>query len=115
MLSALQSAVFNRALELRAAGRRPAAAGAPGDVLQKAATGGLFASTDPAVDQPRVDAGELAPTGPLPGGRENEPPPEHARPRPGGRGDRGRSGRTREDFARAGRDLPGARRPFCSG
>jgi tRNA(Glu) U13 pseudouridine synthase TruD len=50
------------------------------------------------------------PTGPLPGGREIEPPP----------GTPARAiedeaiaavGATRDDFARAGRELPGARRP----
>jgi tRNA pseudouridine13 synthase len=111
LLSAAQSAVFNRALELRAA--RPGGLGAvlAGDVLQKVETGGLFITEDLAIDQPRVDAGELVVTGPLPGGREKEPPP----------GTPARAvedeaisatGATREDFARAGRDLPGARRPF---
>jgi tRNA pseudouridine13 synthase len=110
LLSAAQSAVFNRALELRAGdgGLRAVRAG---DVLQKVASGGLFITEDVAVDQQRVDAGELAITGPLPGGREKEPPP----------GTPARAvedealaavGATREDFARAGRDLPGARRPF---
>jgi tRNA pseudouridine13 synthase len=109
LLSALQSAVFNRALELRAAGGALTEVRA-GDVLKKTDTGGLFVSTDPAVDQPRVDAGEVVPTGPLPGGREIEPPP----------GTPARAieddaiaavGATRDDFARAGRELPGARRP----
>jgi tRNA(Glu) U13 pseudouridine synthase TruD len=57
-----------------------------------------------------VDAGAVIPTAPLPGGREIEPPP----------GTPARAledeaiaaaGATREDFARGGRDLPGARRP----
>jgi tRNA pseudouridine13 synthase len=110
LLSALQSAVFNRTLELRAAaGALTRVLG--GDVLQKVDTGGLFVTTDPAVDQPRVDAGQVVPTGPLPGGREVEPPP----------GSEARAledaaiaalGATREDFARAGRELPGARRAF---
>jgi tRNA pseudouridine13 synthase len=110
LLSAAQSAVFNHALDLRAAagGLRAVRAG---DVLQKVASGGLFVTEDVEVDQRRVDAGELAITGPLPGGREKEPPP----------GSPARAvedealaaaGATREDFARAGRDLPGARRPF---
>jgi tRNA pseudouridine13 synthase len=109
LLSAAQSAVFNRALELResSGGLRLVRAG---DVLQKIATGGLFICEDVATDQSRVDAGELMPTGPLPGTREKEPPP----------GTPSREiedqalvdvGATREDFARAGRDLPGARRP----
>jgi tRNA pseudouridine13 synthase len=108
LLSALQSAVFNRALELRAASG-PLAEVRGGDVLQKTDSGGLFVTTDPPTDQARVDRGEVLPTGPLPGGREIEPPP----------GTPARAlddaaiaavGATREDFARAGRELPGARR-----
>ena len=109
LLSALQSAVFNRALELRAAGG-PLTQVLAGDVLKKTDTGGLFVSTDPAVDQPRVDAGEVMPTGPLPGGREIEPPPDTP-----ARAIEDEAitavGATRDDFARAGRELPGARRP----
>jgi len=109
MLSALQSAVFNRALELRAT-RGPLSRVLLGDVLKKTDTGGLFVSTDPEVDQQRVDAGQVIPTAGLPGGRETEPPP----------GTPARAledeaiaatGATRDDFARLGRDLPGARRP----
>jgi tRNA pseudouridine13 synthase len=110
MLSALQSAVFNRALELRAAAG-PLDRVLRGDVLQKTATGGLFASTDPDVDQPRVDSGECCTTGPLPGGKEIEPPadtPARALE------DQAIAdvGATRDEFANAGRDLPGARRPL---
>jgi tRNA pseudouridine13 synthase len=109
LLSAAQAAVFNQALALRAASGGLSLVRA-GDVLQKTGTGGLFVSTDPAVDQARVDAGEVIPTGPLPGTREREPPPgTPARDIE----DRAlaAAGATREDFARAGRDLPGARRP----
>jgi tRNA pseudouridine13 synthase len=111
LLSAAQSAVFNRALELRAADANGLRTVRLGDVLQKVASGGLFVCEDVEVDQRRVDAGELVVTGPLPGGREKEPPP----------GTPARAvedealaavDATREDFARAGRDLPGARRPF---
>jgi tRNA pseudouridine13 synthase len=113
LLSALQSAVFNRALELRAT-RGALTDVLLGDVLKKTDTGGLFVSTEPDVDQRRVAAGELLPTAPLPGGREVEPPP----------GTPARAledeaiaavGATREDFARAGRELPGARRPVLLG
>ena len=109
LLSALQSAVFNHALELRAASGGLALV-RPGDVLQKTDSGGLFVSTDPIIDQARVDRGEIVPTGPLPGGRETEPPP----------GTPARAledeaiaavGATRADFENAGRELPGARRP----
>src|SRR5215471_11211817 len=109
LLSAAQAAVFNRALDLREAGGGLMRV-RTGDVLQKVASGGLFITEDTTADQRRVDAGELCPTGPLPGGREREPPP----------GTEARAledeaigaiGATREDFARAGRHLPGARRP----
>ena len=110
LLSALQSAVFNRVLAQRAAAG-PLTRLRTGDVLQKTDSGGLFVTTELEVDQPRVDRGEVVPTGPLPGGRETEPPP----------GTEARAledeaiaavGATREDFARAGRELPGARRPL---
>ena len=45
-----------------------------GDVLKKRDSGGLFVTDDRRATQPRVDAGEVVPTGPLPGGREVEPP-----------------------------------------
>lgn len=64
MLSAYQSLLFNRALERRiAAGAFGRALS--GDVLKKHETGGEFVCADPAVDQPRVDAFEVSPTGPL--------------------------------------------------
>jgi tRNA pseudouridine13 synthase len=109
LLSAIQSAVFNRVLALRAESG-PLTRVREGDVLQKTDTGGLFVTTDLAADQPRVDRGEVVPTGPLPGDREIEPPV----------GSEARAmedqaiadvGATREDFTRAGRELPGARRP----
>src|SRR4029077_1581428 len=109
LLSAVQSAVFNRYLELRAASG-PLAQVRPGDVLQKTDSGGLFVSEDPTVDQPRVDAGAVVPTGPLPGTREVDPPagsPAHALESEA----IAAIGATRDDFARGGRELPGARRP----
>ena len=108
LLSALQSAVFNRALELRAASG-PLAEVRAGDVLQKTDSGGLFVSLDPAIDQPRVDRGEVIPTGPLPGGREIEPP-EGTPARAIDDEAIASVGATREDFTSAGRELPGARR-----
>jgi tRNA pseudouridine13 synthase len=111
LLSAAQSAVFNRALELRASRSGGLRGVLAGDVLQKVATGGLFVTEDAEVDQRRVDAGELVVTGPLPGGREKEPPPET--PARAVEDDAlAALGATRQDFTRAGRDLPGARRPY---
>jgi tRNA pseudouridine13 synthase len=109
LLSAVQSEVFNRALARRAetGGLLRVRAG---DVLQKTGSGGLFVTEDPAHDQGRVDAGELVPTGPMPGSREVEPPAgseawelESAA--------LAAVGVTREELASVGRDLPGARRP----
>jgi tRNA pseudouridine13 synthase len=111
LLSAAQADVFNRALDLRAAQPRGLRAVRAGDVLQKIATGGLFVTEDVETDQRRVDAGELAVTGPLPGGREKEPPPDTPA-RDWEDQALAAAGATREDFARAGRDLPGARRPL---
>ena len=113
LLSAAQSAVFNRYLEVR--GQPSGSVDAlrrvrPGDVLQKTASGGLFVCADPVLDQARVDAGEIVPTGPMPGTRVMEPPPDSES---GVLEQEALAviGATREDFARAGRDLPGARRP----
>jgi tRNA pseudouridine13 synthase len=63
-LSAYQSLLFNRALERRLAAGNFARA-LQGDVLKKHETGGEFVCVDPAVDQPRVEAFEVSPTGPL--------------------------------------------------
>jgi tRNA pseudouridine13 synthase len=113
LLMAAQSAVFNQYLELRA---QPGGAPADlrrvraGDVLQKTTSGGMFVCTDVATDQARVDAGELVPTGPMPGTRVTDPPPDSE----AGRLEQqalDAAGATRDDFARAGRELPGARRP----
>ena len=71
----------------------------------------MFVTDDVAIDQARVDAGEMRADGPHAGR------PRHASHRPTARPARWSSealaavGATREDFARAGRDLPGARRP----
>ena len=82
----------------------------PGDVLKKTDTGGLFVSIDPEVDQRARRRGRAHPDG------------ADAR-RPRDRAAAGHAahaledeaiaavGATREDFARPGRDLPGARRP----
>lgn len=110
LISAVQSAVFNLVLERRLeAGtlRRVL----QGDVLQKSATGGIFTSTEPNVDQARLEAGELHTTGPMPGGKAPRPAP-------------GSEAEALEDAASAevglsrtlieanARDLPGTRRPL---
>ncbi len=66
LMSALQSEVFNRTLDLRIEAGLFARALA-GDRMVKHATGGQFAVEDPDREQPRVDSLEISPTGSLPG------------------------------------------------
>lgn len=66
LVSAVQSEIYNRLLALRIT-RGLYARALLGDVMQKHETGGIFTSTDPAVDQARVDRLEISPTGVLPG------------------------------------------------
>ncbi len=63
-LSAVQSALFNDYLALREqSGHRDQVI--DGDILQVCASGGLFATDDPAVDQARFAAQEVVPAGPM--------------------------------------------------
>jgi tRNA pseudouridine13 synthase len=71
LVSALQSELFNAWLTARLADGLYATAIA-GDVLHKRA-GGMFDSTEPAVDGARVAAGEVVPTGPMFGDRMRRP------------------------------------------
>jgi tRNA pseudouridine13 synthase len=63
-LSAVQSMLFNECLagRLRDGVLRTVL---PGDVLAKWPAGGMFTSTDAVVDQPRLDAREVVPAGPM--------------------------------------------------
>jgi tRNA pseudouridine13 synthase len=63
-LSAFQSKLFNEVLALRLS-RGSFSKVLLGDVLKKQETGGEFVSTEPLVDQPRADAFEVSPTGPM--------------------------------------------------
>lgn len=63
-LSAYQSLLFNRALAARI-GDGTLGRALKGDVLRKRDTGGLFVCESPEADQPRVDAFEVSPAGPL--------------------------------------------------
>ena len=67
-LSAMQSVLFNDYLAERVADNLLRTV-LPGDVLMKLPLGGLFVSTDPAADQPRLDAKELVSGGPMFGTR----------------------------------------------
>ena len=105
-LSAYQSDLFNRVLAARLSAGTFATA-LLGDVLKKNLTGGEFLCEDPLVDQPRVDALEVSPTGPLFG-------PEMRRPE--GVVDAleeavlAQEGVTRELFVAGGNETMGARR-----
>jgi tRNA pseudouridine13 synthase len=68
MLSALQSEVFNRIVDLRIE-RDLWMVALPGDVMTKHATGGMFTVVDAEAETPRVAALEISPTGLLPGKR----------------------------------------------
>jgi len=73
LVSAYQSELFNRYLARRIADdkyRRVIS----GDLLQ-VASGGMFATTDPDVDQARLERGEVTPTGPMFGHSMREPIP----------------------------------------
>ena len=109
LLSAVQSAVFNRVLDLRAQ-EGGLLVLRSGDILEKVASGGQFSSTDIAADQARVDSGEVVPTAPLPGGRVRTPEPGSA-----ARALEDRAlaelGIGAEELGQVGRSLPGTRRP----
>ncbi len=75
LISALQSHLFNAWLAARERDGLATTVLA-GDLLQKLATGGMFASADPAVDQARLDAGELVITGPMFGATMRAPLPD---------------------------------------
>jgi tRNA pseudouridine13 synthase len=110
LLSAVQAAVFNRVLDLRAADGGLLRVRA-GDILEKVASGGQFPCTDVAVEQARVDAGEVVPTGPLPGSHVRSPVPGSAAAvlEAQALADLGIG---EGELAQVGRSLPGARRPL---
>ena len=114
MISAVQSAVFNETLALRRE-KGLVHTALVGDVLKKSDTGGLFAVEDAAdavrEAQARLDSGAVVTTGPLPGNREKQPPPDSAAGALEAKAME-RVGVRNEDFAALGRKLPGARRPL---
>ena len=78
LISSVQSAVFNRVLAMRIAMNHLGTA-LIGDLMQKHDTGGLFDVTDSTAEQPRVDAVDISPTGPMFGKRMRSPTGEPAR------------------------------------
>lgn len=71
-ISALQSELFNKVLEKRIALNLLTTL-LPGDLAVKHANGACFSVEDPAIEQPRADAFEISPTGPLIGYRMTFP------------------------------------------
>ena len=67
-VSALQSAIFNDVLSRRI---QSVDRVEDGDLARKIDTGGIFSVEDAAVEQPRAEAFEISPTGPIPGYRCN--------------------------------------------
>lgn len=76
LISAFQSALFNRYLHERITGGLYRQV-IDGDILCKP-TGASFTTSEPAVDQVRLEAGEIAITGPMFGHRMRQGPPESA-------------------------------------
>jgi tRNA pseudouridine13 synthase len=64
LLSAYQSELFNRVLDRRMDDGNFSKV-RKGDVLKKHESGGEFVCAEPRVDQPRMDANEVSPTGPM--------------------------------------------------
>jgi tRNA pseudouridine13 synthase len=111
LLSALQSSLFNEFL------RRRMADGLfdqvlAGDLLAKRPGGGQFPCTEPAVDQARLEAGELVATGPMYGHSMRAPPPgSPAAAREAAL--LADEGLTLDSFRPAGRLAEGTRRPLA--
>lgn len=74
LISSVQSALFNEYLRRRLEADEFSKL-VDGDVLQKTDSGGMFASIDAAEDQPRMDRGEVVPTGPMFGPKMKLPRP----------------------------------------
>ncbi len=110
-VSALQAELFNQLLEQRLQDGLYRSV-ITGDILEKVATGGQFETTDPAVDLPRLHAGEIVPTGAMFGHDVRAPSPgtEAA-----AREDAvlSAAGLSVDDFRRAGGIARGTRRAFA--
>ena len=107
-VSAYQSLLFNRMLEARI-GAGTVRRALAGDLMRKTDSGGLFVCREPQVDQPRIERGEIAPTGPMFGWKM---------PRPEAEVDAAEQallsseGLTVDRFRRLGSIAEGTRRPF---
>jgi tRNA pseudouridine13 synthase len=107
-LSAVQSALFNRALRERMHDglvHRVVA----GDVMQVTVSGGPFVALDPAIEQPRFEAHETVISGPIFGPKMKQPAGEIALREARLLAD---AGIPREAFDRFSNLTPGTRRPY---
>ncbi len=77
LLSALQSQLFNDYLRARIDDGNFRGV-IDGDLLKKSDSGGVFVTDGASTDQPRMDRGEVAPTGPMFGPKMKQPPAESA-------------------------------------
>jgi tRNA pseudouridine13 synthase len=109
LLSSLQSELYNAYLAARLAAGTFARV-IDGDWLAKVASGGVFEGVDPAVDGPRLEAGEIVPTGPM-FGKSMRTPKEGSAAAALEEQVLAAAGLTRADFARHGL-LEGTRRPL---
>ncbi len=107
-LSAFQSLLFNRALTQRV---EEGSLGAAlfGDVMEKVESGGMFVCEAPEVDQPRVDAWEISPAGPMFGPKMVAASGEVAAREAQLLTD---AGVTPDDFRRGKGETEGTRRPY---
>ncbi|HKA88948.1 MAG TPA: tRNA pseudouridine(13) synthase TruD [Haliangiales bacterium] len=110
-VSALQADLFNRLLEQRLQDGLYRAV-ITGDILERVETGGQFETSDPAVDAPRVAAGEIVPTGAMFGHDARMPSPgTEAAAREAAV--LSAAGLALDDFRRAGGLARGTRRAFA--
>jgi tRNA pseudouridine13 synthase len=105
-MSSLQAELFNRCVASRVETSTLGQVFA-GDVMKKHESGGVFISEDPLLDQPRADAWEISPTGPIFGAKMRWPAGAARAREEAVLAD---AGLRAEDFARWKRVAPGTRR-----
>jgi len=106
LASSLQSELFNRTVAERVE-RGELGRVFHGDLCKKEETGGMFTAEDVATDQPRADAFEISPTGPMFGPEMRWPTHEAAERE---RALLASSGLSAEVLEQLGRNAPGTRR-----
>jgi tRNA pseudouridine13 synthase len=109
IVNAVQSELFNAWLAARLADGLYAKV-IDGDLLRRTDSGAVFVTTHPDLDQPRLDRGEVAPTGPM-FGPSMRTPPEGSEAARREAAVLEAAGLSIGDFARAGKLAEGTRRP----